>query len=469
MDPKAAGASKPHVVIVGGGFGGLEVARTLRDASVHITLIDRSNHHLFQPLLYQVATAGLSPADIAAPIRNILRNQQDVEVIMAEVTGVDKRARKVIMGDRSISYDYLVLATGARDGYFGHDDWEEFAPGLKSVPQALEIRRKILLAFEQAEAEPDPIQRLSLLTFVLVGGGPTGVEMAGAIAELAHKALAADFRHIDPRMAKIILIEAGPRILGTFSEGLSRKSKRMLERLGVEVREGQRVEKIDAEGVIVGGARIVASNVLWAAGVSASPAGEWLGAEVDRAGRVKVLDDCRVPDYPEIFVIGDTMTMEHHGKPLPGVAPVAIQQGHYVGLAIMRRIDKEPNALGPFRYVDKGSMATVGRAFAIFEAGKIKLSGFIAWLGWLVIHIISLIGFRNRIVVLIQWAWAYLTYQRGARLIQTPAASKRPSMEPAPKLESLPPKEGAPAAVDRPVLEPAGEQKPRIAAPMWRN
>jgi len=420
MDSSAPSDGKPHVVIVGGGFGGLEVARTLRNAPVRITVIDKSNHHLFQPLLYQVATAGLSPADIAAPIRNVLRRQRDVDVIMAEVTGIDKASRQVVMGARSLSYDFLIVATGARDAYFGHDEWELHAPGLKTIPQATDIRRKILLAFEQAEAAEDNSQRQSLLTFVLVGGGPTGVEMAGAIAELSHKALASDFRHIDPRMSRIILIEAGPRILSTFHESLSRKSRRMLERLGVDVREGQKVEAIDTEGVIVAGARIESRNVIWAAGVRASPAAQWLGAEADGSGRVKVLDDCRLPNFPEIFVIGDTMTMEQDGKLLPGVAPVAIQQGHYVGQQIIRRVEGEPGPMGPFLYFDKGNLATVGRAFAVLEFHKIRMSGALAWLAWLAVHIFFLIGFRNRAVVLIQWAWAYLTYQRGARLITMP-------------------------------------------------
>jgi len=447
MDANGGGAGKPHVVIVGGGFGGLEAARTLRDAPVRITLIDKMNHHLFQPLLYQVATAGLSPADIAAPIRNILRKQQDVDVIMAEVTGVDKAAKLVLMGDRSIKYDYLILATGARDGYFGHDDWAQYAPGLKTIPQATDIRRRILLAFEHADTTEDEAERKALLTFVLVGGGPTGVEMAGAIGELAHKALAADFRHIDPRMARIVLIEASPRILSGFDEDLSHKSRAALQRLGIEVREGQRVECIDAEGVVVAGERIASKTVIWAAGVRGSAAGEWLGVEVDRAGRVKVLDDCRIPNYPEVFVIGDTMTMEQDGKPLPGVAQVAIQQGKYAANAIIRKLNHESGP-GPFKYHDKGSLATVGRAFAIMQSGKVKLSGFIAWLAWLVIHIMFLIGFRNRAVVLIQWAWAYLTYQRGARLITTPV----PTDEPAP----APPQPKAAAE----------ERKP---AKSWRN
>jgi NADH dehydrogenase len=422
--PPVNSNEKPRVVIVGGGFGGLSAARALRDAPVRITLIDRNNHHLFQPLLYQVATAGLSPADIAAPIRNILRREQNAEVVMAEVTGVDKEARRVLAGDRAFPYDYLIIATGARDSYFGHDEWEQYAPGLKSIPQATEIRRRILLAFEQAETADDEVERQALLTFVLVGGGPTGVEMAGAIAELAHKALAADFRHIDPRMARIVLVEAEARILGSFSEDLARRSKQALERLGVEVREGSRVECVDAEGVIVGGERIGSRNVIWAAGVRASAAAEWLGVDHDRSGRVKVLDDCRVAGFPEIFVIGDTMTMQQDRKPLPGVAQVAIQQGKYAAQAIIHRIEKESGS-GPFRYFDKGSLATVGRAFAILQAGKVHMSGFLAWIAWLVVHIFFLIGFRNRAVVLVQWAWAYITYQRGARLITVPVPSNK--------------------------------------------
>jgi NADH:ubiquinone reductase (H+-translocating) len=447
-----AANQKPRVVVVGGGFGGLEAARTLRDAPVRVTLIDRTNHHLFQPLLYQVATAGLSPADIAAPIRNILRRQPDAEVVMAEVTGVDKAGRRVLMGDRSIDYDYLIIASGARDGYFGHPEWERFAPGLKSIPQATEIRRNILLAFEQAEVAESEAERTALLTFVLVGGGPTGVEMSGAIGELAHKALATDFRRIDPRMARIVLIEAGPRILSTFSEDLSRRARQALERLGVEVREHQRVEQIDAEGVVVAGERIASRNVIWSAGVRASPAGEWLGVETDKQGRVRVLDDCRIPDFPEIFVIGDTMTTEQDGKPLPGVAPVAIQQGHYVATAIIHRIQGESGE-GPFRYFDKGNLATVGRAFAVLEAGKIRLSGLIAWLAWMVVHIFFLIGFRNRVVVLIQWAWAYVSYQRGARLITVPMPE--PEAAPVPAAAASPP--SAPAQPKDRTPERAGK------------
>ena len=420
MGPNATGAVKPNVVIVGGGFGGLDAARGLRDAPVQITLIDRNNHHLFQPLLYQVATAGLSPADIAAPIRSILHRQRNVEVLMAEVSGVDTKRQRVCLPDRDIPYDYLILATGAQDSYFGHPEWEEHATGLKSIAEATTIRRKVLSAFEAAEVENDPAQKNALLTFVLVGAGPTGVEMAGAIAELAHKALAADFRHIDPNSARILLIEAGPRILATFAETLSQQAQKQLETMGVEVRTNTRVEQIDAQGVVAAGARIPSKTVIWSAGVAASPAGQWVGAETDRAGRIKVNPDLTVPGLPNVFAIGDTMTLQQNGKPLPGVAQVAMQQGRYVAQRIRSRIEKKLEPL-PFHYVDKGNMATVGRSFAIVDSHGLHLSGFLAWIAWLTIHIFYLIGFRNRILVLIQWAWAYITYQRGARLI-TPAS-----------------------------------------------
>jgi NADH dehydrogenase len=423
MEKRESGAGMPRVVIVGGGFGGLEAARALRKAPVQVTLIDRSNHHLFQPLLYQVATAGLSPADIAAPIRNVLRYQRNAEVLMAEVIGVDTAGKRVLMHDRAQEYDYLILAMGAEDSYFGREEWAEFAPGLKSIPQATDIRRRILLAFEEAEIETDPEKRRALLTFVLVGGGPTGVEMAGAIAELSRMALASDFRHIDPRMARTLLVEAGPRILSAFSEDLSQKAQGALQRLGVEVMTGKKVEAIDAEGVTIAGERIPAHTVIWAAGVRASPAGKWLNAEMDRAGRVKVEADCSVPGRPEIFVIGDTATLLQNDRPLPGVAPVAMQQGRYVAGVIRNRVLNRP-ALPPFHYHDKGNVATVGRAFAIMEAGKFKMYGFLAWIAWLTIHIFFLIGFRNRFIVLFQWAWAYFTFQRGARLITLAAPSK---------------------------------------------
>src|SRR5215472_6159690 len=410
-------AKVPRVVIIGAGFGGLQAAHALRNAPVDLTVIDRNNHHLFQPLLYQVATAGLSPADICVPIRFTLRKQKNTEVLMAEVTGIDLQGQQVLMGDRSIGYDYLVVATGALDNYFGHDDWEHFAPGLKSVVDATKLRRDILLAFEAAEMETDPEKVRALLTFVLVGAGPTGVEMAGAIAELAHKAIASDFRHIDPRTARIILIEAGPRILPTFPEALAQKAQRALQHLGVEVRTGAAVEAIDENGVAVAGSHIAAKTVIWSAGVKASAAGQWLKTEVDRAGRVKVLPDLSVPDHPNIFVIGDTASAMQDGKPLPGVAPVAMQAGRYVASVITQDVQNPQQEHAPFHYHNKGNLATVGRSFAVLEIGKLRLTGFIAWVLWLFIHIFYLIGFRNRFLVFFQWTWAYLTFQRGTRLI----------------------------------------------------
>jgi NADH dehydrogenase len=407
----------PHIVIVGAGFGGLQAAKALGHAAAQVTVIDRQNHHLFQPLLYWVATAGLSPADISSPIRSILKRQKNTEVIMAEVTGVDVEHRRVLMGERSVPYDYLVLATGARDNYFGHPEWERNAPGLKSIVEATGIRRRILLAFEEAEMERDPEQVKKLLTFVLVGAGPTGVEMAGAIAELAHKALASDFRHIDTTKTRIVLIEATPRILATFPASLARKTERKLRRMGVEVITGKAVTNIDENGVTIDGQHIPAHTVIWCAGVKASPAGAWLGVvETDRAGRVKVNPDLSVPGHPEIFVIGDTASVTQDGKPLPGVAPVAMQAGRYVAAVIQRRLaGKESHA--PFHYHDKGNLATVGRSYALVEIGGLRMTGLIAWVIWLLVHIYYLIGFRNRVVALFQWAWTYFTYSRGARLI----------------------------------------------------
>jgi NADH dehydrogenase len=406
----------PRVVIVGAGFGGLQAAKALRHAGVRVTVIDRQNHHLFQPLLYWVATAGLSPADISSPIRSILHRQKNTEVMMAEVTGIDLEQQRVLMGEHAVPYDYLVLATGAHDNYFGHPEWEQYAPGLKTITDATSIRRKILLAFEAAEIESDPRKIRSLLTFVLVGAGPTGVEMSGAIAELAHKALASDFRHIDTRSTRIILVEAAPRILSTFPASLARKTKRKLERMGVEVRENSPVTQVDEHGVTIDGEYIEAHNIIWSAGVSASSAGRWLGAETDRAGRVKVQSDLSLPGHPNIFVIGDTATVMQDGKQLPGVAPVAMQEGRYVASLIMQRIaGKEQHK--PFRYFNKGNLATVGRSYALVDLGFVKMTGFFAWITWLVVHIFYLIGFRNRMVALFQWAWTYLTYHRGARLI----------------------------------------------------
>jgi NADH dehydrogenase len=409
-------AVKPRVVIVGAGFGGLNAARALHATPVEMTVIDRNNHHLFQPLLYQVATGVLSPAEISSPIRSVLSKQKNAEVLMGEVTGVDTQAQRVLMDDQSIPYDYLILATGARDSYFGHNDWGQFAPGLKSIVQAITIRRKILLAFELAEKEPDPEKRKALLTFVLVGAGPTGVEMAGAIGGLAHKTLVSDFRHINPKEARIVLVEALPRILLAFDERLAKKAHKALNRLGVEIRTNSPVEAIDSEGAVIGGERLAAKTVIWTAGVAASPAGAWLGTETDRAGRVKVGSDVTVPGHPNIFVIGDTSSFTQDGKPLPGVAQVAIQQGHYVASVIADRVAGKPHPEA-FRYFDKGNMAVIGRFYGIAAIGKLRLTGLVAWFLWLVLHLMFLIGFRNRLVVVFQWFVYFTTFQRGARLI----------------------------------------------------
>jgi len=409
-------AVMPRVVIVGAGFGGLQAARALRKAPVQVTVIDRNNHHLFQPLLYQVATAVLSPADICAPIRGVLSKQKNVEVLLGEVTEVDVKAQRVLMYDQSVPYDYLILATGARDSYFGHNDWAEFAPGLKSVVQATAIRRKILLAFEMAEREKDPEKRQALLTFALVGAGPTGVEMAGAIGGLAHKTLVSDFRHIDPKQARIVLVEALPRILIAFDEQLAHKAHKALNRLGVEVRTSSPVEAIDSEGVVIAGERLAAKTVIWTAGVAASPAGQWLGAETDRAGRVKVLSDLTVPGHPNMFVIGDTASCTQDGKPLPGVAQVALQQGRYAASVIADRVAGKAHTQA-FHYVDKGNLATIGRFYGIAAIGKLRFAGLLGWFVWLVVHLMFLIGYRNRLVVMFQWAVYYTTFQRGARLI----------------------------------------------------
>ena len=431
---KGRAGERPRVVIVGAGFGGLEAAMKLRNAPVDVTVIDRNNHYVFQPLLYQVATAYLSPADITAPIRNVLRRQRNTEVLLAEVTEVNVAARQVTMRDqtsgaeRTIPYDYLVLATGAGQSYFGHDEWAAHAPSLKTISDATALRRKVLLAFEEAEmAADDPERVRRLLTFVIVGGGPTGVELAGAIAELAHRTLRGDFRHIDVTSSRIVLVEAMPRLLNTFPESLSEKAAKKLERLGVEVRTNERVEEVDTDGVVVEGQRIAAGTVIWAAGVKASPAGNWLGVETDRAGRVIVNDDLTVPDHPEIFVLGDTAkATDEDGNPLPGVAPVAMQQGRYAGRVIRERVGGREKPR-PFHYFNKGNLATIGRAYAIADFGFARASGFIAWALWLGVHILYLIGFRNRLLVMVQWAWAYFTYEHGARII-TPIS--QPTREP---------------------------------------
>ncbi len=406
----------PRVVIVGAGFAGLSAAKALARTLFHVTLIDRHNYHLFQPLLYQVATAGLSPADIASPIRGILRRQRNATVILANVSGVDVDRREVIAEGRRVAFDYLILATGAQHAYFGNDDWASYAPGLKTIDDAIYLRRRIILAFEKAETEPDPAERRRLLNFVVVGGGPTGVEMAGAIAELAKRALASDFRTIDPRLARIVLVESGPRLLASFDPSLSEAARDSLADLGVEVRLGARVTDCDCGGVSIGAEQIEARTIMWAAGVKASRAGEWLGVDTDRAGRVKVEADLSVSHHPNIFVIGDTAyAVGKDGKALPGAAPVAKQQGKYVAALLIARAGAK--AMSPFRYRDFGAMATIGRKRAVTQLGKIKLTGFVAWVLWSVAHIYFLIGFRNRLVVAMNWGWNYITFQRGTRLI----------------------------------------------------
>ena len=411
----------PHVVIVGGGFAGLNCALKLRKTAVRVTLIDRSNHHLFQPLLYQVAMAGLSPADIASPIRSVLRKQANTSVLLAEVVGVDLE-RKVVTLEKSeipfseMPYDYLVLATGTRTIYFGNHEWERLAPGLKSVDDALEIRRRVLLAFEAAERELDTERRRRLMTFVVVGGGATGVEMAGALVELSKHVLGRDFREIEPGQARVILIEGQNDVLGNFAPGLSSKAKARLANMGVEVRTGTLVSEISERGVLLGEEFVPAATVLWAAGVGASELAGSLETPKARGARVKVGADCSLPDHPEVFSIGDMAHFEQDvGKALPGVAPVAIQQGRWVAKAIKREVAGKER--GEFKYFDKGSMATIGRKSAIAQVGKLEMSGFVAWLAWIFVHIMYLVGFRNRSVVLFNWAWSYMTYGRGARLI----------------------------------------------------
>src|SRR6266446_5374494 len=420
-------AGRPRIVIVGGGFGGLAAAKALRHAPADVILLDRTNHHVFQPLLYQVATSVLAPGQISAPLRGILHGQSNTTVIMAEVTGVEVDNSRVIASsaDRSqvrIPYDYLVLATGQRHSYFGHDEFERFAPGLKSLADAVGIRNRVLQAFEQAEAEEDPRRHADLLTFVLVGAGPTGVEMAAALAVMVRTTLRSEFRRIDPLLARIVLVDMANRVLGTFAEDLSAAARKHLEHLGVEVRLGHGVDQIDADGVIVGGERIASKTVIWTAGVAPSPAGKWLGVETDRAGRVKVRPDLSVPGHPQIFVVGDTASIQQDGKPLPGVAQVAMQGGRYAGRLIARRLSGKA-APRPFRYFDKGNMAVVGKGFAVMQSGKIHLSGFFAWLGWALIHIQFLATANLRISVFVQWVWTFLTGQRGSRLIVNHHAS----------------------------------------------
>ncbi len=412
-----------RVVIVGAGFAGLSAARALAKSDAEVTVIDRRNYHLFQPLLYQVATSALSPADIAWPARGLLSRQRNARVVMARVSGIDTAARAVLTEDgRRYPYDHLVLATGARHAYFGHDaDWAPVAPGLKKIDDATDIRRRVLLAFERAESEDDPAERERLLTFVVVGGGPTGVEMAGAIAELARHTLRRDFRRIDPRWTRVLLVEAGPRLLAAFDERLSRKAAAALEHLGVEVRLGAPVTSCTAEGVVLGGEMVGARTIVWAAGVMASPAAKWLDAETDRAGRVRVAPDLSVPGLPGVYAVGDTVSVDGAGgRPVPGVAPAAKQMGRHAGRLIARSISGKGDAAEPFRYRDAGSMATIGRGAAVAEVMGVRLWGFPAWLLWALAHVYFLIGARNRAVVATNWFWNYLTFDRGARLITGP-------------------------------------------------
>jgi len=412
---------QPRIIIVGAGFGGLGAAKALKNTPAEITLIDRTNHHLFQPLLYQVATSALTPSQIATPSRSILRKQKNTTVILGEATGVDKEQKCVFVSDADrqnvpVAYDYLILATGATHSYFGHNEFEAFAPGLKSLADAEAARNKILQSFELAEAEQDPSRHQDLLTFILVGAGPTGVEMAGALAVLVRTTLKSDFRRIDPASARIVLVDMAPRVLPPFSEDLSKAAKQRLEKLGVEIRLGHSVDQIDADGIVVAGERIASKTVIWTAGVAPSPAGKWLRAETDRAGRVRTQNDLTVPGHPEIFVVGDTASFDQDGKPLPGVAQVAIQGGRYAGKVIHNRVVGKP-APGPFSYFDKGSMAVVGKGFAVLQSGKVQVSGFGAWLAWAAVHLQFLATSSLRLTVFLQWLWTYVTGQRGSRLI----------------------------------------------------
>jgi NADH:quinone reductase (non-electrogenic) len=410
-------SARPKVVIVGAGFGGIEAAKALARAPADVVLIDRQNHHCFQPLLYQVATAALSPADVAWPIRSMLSRQSNARVLMTQVCGIDVNGRRVHTDSIALRYDYLVLATGASHSYFGHDEWAHVAPGLKRLDDATAIRRRFLLAFERAELTDDPAEQRRMLTFAIVGGGPTGVEMAGAMVEVARHTLQHDFRRIDPRTARIVLIEAGPRLLPTFPEDLARYAQRALERMGVEVLVSSKVTDCDQNGVALGNQRIEASTVIWAAGNVASPAATWVQAEHDRAGRIKVAPDLSVPGRPEIFAIGDTAAVyDRSGQPIPGMAPAAKQMGRYVGKLITARLTAKKTP-GPFVYRHYGELATIGRKAAVVKLGRFQLTGFTGWVFWSIAHIYYLIGVRNRFVVAVTWLWSYLTFKRGARLI----------------------------------------------------
>ena len=421
----------PHVLILGGGFAGLYAAKALRNVPVRVTVVDRRNHHLFQPMLYQVATAGLNPSDIASPIRSILRGSRNTEVLLAEVRDVDVDARTVRFTDgATCGYDYLVVATGARHSYFGHDEWEPLAPGLKSLEDALEIRRRVLLAFEHAERETDSVRRHAYLTFVIVGGGPTGVEMAGAVAEIRRYALRRDFRHIDPGEATVMLLEGGPRLLPSYPESLSTQAKQKLRRLGVEVRTETLVTDIRPGSVNAAGWVIPTQTVIWAAGNTASPILQSLGAPLDRMGRAIVEPDCTIPGHPEVFVLGDAAAFNHQeGGTLPGICPVAIQMGEYTASVIEGDLAHRPRRA--FSYWDKGQLAVIGRGQAVADIWKLHFGGFLAWMVWIFVHVFFLIGFRNRVLVLLQWAWSYVTYSRGARLITGEVPAPRAMLEPA--------------------------------------
>jgi NADH dehydrogenase len=410
--------TRPRVVIIGGGFGGIEAAKVLARADVRVTLIDRRNHHLFQPLLYQVATAALNPANIATPIRRIFRGTENIEVLLGQVESVDVPGRVVKLTDGEIPYDYLIVATGATHSYFGHDEWEEFAPGLKTLEDATTIRRRVLLAFEAAEREPDSRRRREWTTFVVVGAGPTGVELAGALAEIARHDLTGEYHNFNPARSRVILVEAGPRVLASYDADLSESARKQLEHLGVDVRTDVKVTGIDAEGVSTDAGQIEARTVIWAAGVQGSPLAKTLGVPLDHAGRVKVEPDLSIPGAPEVFVIGDLASIEQDGKPVPGVAPAAMQGGKHAAKVILATLKGKPRP--PFRYLDKGSLATIGRNSAVAEIGKAHLSGIVAWLAWSLIHVFFLIGFRNRTLVMLEWGWLYLFHDRGSRLITGP-------------------------------------------------
>jgi NADH dehydrogenase len=456
------GRNVPHVVIIGGGFGGLEAARRLADAPVRVTIVDRRNHHLFQPLLYQVATGGLSAAEIAMPIRKILREQRNLTVLLAEVQSIDPASRRVQLADGGLDYDYLIVATGATHTYFGNDAWARYAPGLKSIEDAFEIRRRVFLAFEHAEATDDPAERAAQLSFVVVGAGPTGVELAGTLAEIARETLVHDFRRIDPTAARIVLVDATPNVLGAFSPNLREAARGSLHALGVEVLTGQRVVDVDGDGVELKGpdgavVALRARTVLWAAGVQGSPLGRMLDAELEPTGQVKVAPTLTVPNHPDIFVVGDLASLTLDGARVPALAPAAIQMGRLAAKNIERAVAKQP--LQSFRYVDRGTMATIGRAAAVARVGRFEMTGLLAWLAWVFVHLMTLVGFRNRVITLVTWIWAYFTYQRAGRLIlETPAATlARTTLTPGDGLRAA----NAPAA-------PARAPEPLAAAPAAR-